>query len=143
MTIIQKEIWIEPDKLTTDIDKHILTQLHKLENTCNKKHGYILNIIKINSYDTNYISPANSNIVFMVNFTADTLKPNTDDIFEGTVEIIFQGGIILIVKKKMKTLIPKDKMNNYVYNPNGLCFKRDDEIITKGHKIKVLIINLR
>ena len=53
--------------------------------------------------------------------------------------MIFQEGIFVEVSNKMKVLIRIDKMNGYKYSKTKQIFKKDEESISKGDKIEVII----
>ena len=53
--------------------------------------------------------------------------------------MIFQEGLFVEVSNKMKVLIRIDKMNGYKYSKTKQIFKKDEETISKGDKIEVVI----
>ena len=84
--IIQKRICVEPMFLDSNLMHYLLQKLKKtFINEITKENGYILEVKKIIKINDNFISSANSDIVFNVQFEALTLNPKIDDIYESKV----------------------------------------------------------
>ena len=137
---LEKRVCIDNDKLNKNIYEHILTKIKESTvNNCTKEHGYILDIKKIINIKDNYISNVNCDTIFLVEFLAETLKPEIGKKFDGQVCMIFPGGIFLNIRDKQKVLIPISTLNKYTYDPINKNFKHDKKIIKEGDTIKVEI----
>jgi DNA-directed RNA polymerase subunit E'/Rpb7 len=137
---LEKRVCIDNDKLNKNIHEHILTKLKESTiNDCTKEHGYILDIKKIINIKDNYISNVNCDTIFLVEFLAQTLKPEIGKKFDGQVCMVFPGGIFLNIKDKQKVLIPISTLNNYTYDLINKNFKNFKKIIKEGDTIKVEI----
>jgi DNA-directed RNA polymerase subunit E'/Rpb7 len=137
---LEKRVCIDNDKLNKNIHEHILTKLKESTiNDCTKEHGYILDIKKIINIKDNYISNVNCDTIFLVEFLAQTLKPEIGKKFDGQVCMVFPGGIFLNIKDKQKVLIPISTLNNYTYDLINKNFKNNKKIIKEGDTIKVEI----
>lgn len=137
---LEKRVCIDNDKLNKNIYEHILTKIKESTiNDCTKEHGYILDIKKIINIKDNYISNVNCDTIFIVEFLAETLKPEIGKKFDGQVCMIFPGGIFLNIKDKQKVLIPISKLNKYTYDPINKNFKHDKKIIKEGDTINIEI----
>ena len=144
---IEKEITISPSCLTKNIKSHLLEALKVriIEENCSYEYGYILDIKKIISYSKNYISNANSMIVFTIVFEAITLNPTIGSILDGIISMVHTSGIFIEVKSKLKVLILQDKMNDMKYDSINNTYKSSDDnsVLKPGDKIKVKIIGIR
>ena len=128
--ILERKICIDSEYIDKNIRNNILLKIKEITNNeCSKSEGYFLNIIKIICIKDNYISPNCENI-FIVEFEAETLKPDIGTKFIGEVCMIFPGGVFLNIKNKLKVLIPSGTLTNYDFNQINNCF------INKIHKKK-------
>ena len=121
MTIVymQKEVSLPPMYLHRGIKNALLSQLKKnLENSCSQKNGYIVEVKNIESIVSNTISRAYSNIVVKVNFAVETLKPEEGSEFEGEVVMVFEDGVFVMVKNRLKIMIPESTLKKAVYEEN-------------------------
>ena len=142
--IIEKRVCIDSEYLNKDIDTHILKKIKENTlNECTKKHGYILNIIKIIKIKDNYISNVNCDNIFIVDIMAETLKPDIGKQFIGKVCRILPSGIFLNVKDKQKVLIPLTTLNNYTYDSLNKVFIKNNKTIKECDNIKVEITGTR
>ena len=138
--LIERRICISHENLTYDIMDDILDKIKDItKNECSKDHGYILNVIKIVRIKDNYISNANCDTVFIVEFEAETLKPENGKVFSGEVCMIFAGGIFLNIKNKQKILIPTASLSNYTFDPVSKSFKSKQKIIKEKMILDVMI----
>lgn len=131
--IIQKRICVEPMFLDSNLLHYLLQKLKKtFINEITKENGYILEVKKIIKINDNFISSANSDIVFNVQFEALTLNPKIDDIYESKVFYISSCGIFVNIFDKIKILIPRQSMNEYELDEKlNLYFKQDKIIKTQ------------
>ena len=137
---MEKRVCIDSEYLNKDIYKHMLEKIKENTiNDCTKNYGYILDIKKITKIKDNYISNVNCDNIFLVEFIAETLKPDIGKKFDGEVCMLFPGGIFLNIKGKQKVLIPISTLNNYIYDPINKLYKKNKKTIKEGDTIKVEI----
>ena len=137
-SIIERRICIEAEYLDQNVLDHVLNKIrHTCKNECTKEDGYIIDVNKIVNVKNNYISNVNSDIVFIVAFEAEILKPEVGKQFTDKVCMIFSGGIFINIKDKFKVLIPQSCLDKYTYesttkmfvhNDNNTSIKEDDII---------------
>jgi DNA-directed RNA polymerase subunit E'/Rpb7 len=138
--IMERRVCVDNDQLNSNIYSHILTKIKEnTVNECTKEHGYILDIKKLICIKDNYISNVNCDTIFIVEFLAETLKPEIGKRFDGQVCMVFPGGIFLNIKGKQKVLIPISTLNKYIYDTVSKTLKKDKKIIKEGDTIKVEI----
>lgn len=136
MTIIIKDILIEPKYLNSNLNENIVKKIiEQTNNECSQTYGYILSFNKIIRIITNYITPANSDIIFRVEFDANTLLPKIGDILKGEVFMVFEKGIFISVEQKLKALIPYDNLTDYIFTTLSNKDKDDEPcFINKKNK---------
>lgn len=140
MVLLTKEICIHPSELNNNIKKHILNKLKViLQDNCCEKDGYILSVNKITVINEIKITSANSDIICKVTFEAETLKPEVNTILCGDICMIFDKGIFVNVKNKIKVLIIDKSLSGYVYDNEKSIFIKDKKILKKGDKVCVKI----
>jgi len=138
--IMERRVCVDNDQLNKNIYSHILTKIKEnTVNECTKENGYILDIKKLIRIKDNYISNVNCDTIFLVEFLAETLKPEIGKRFDGQVCMVFPGGIFLNIKGKQKVLIPISTLNKYTYDNVNKILKKDEKIIKEGDLIKVEI----
>jgi DNA-directed RNA polymerase subunit E'/Rpb7 len=144
--IIEQKVCIEPEFLDKNLKMHLLNKLKKnFANQCNKEYGYILEVNKILSIKDNYIS-SNCEHIFIINVEIESLKPEINKLFVGTTCMIFSGGIFLIIKNKLKVLIPVTVLEDYIFDQNNNCYinKKDKKLtIQNGNELKIIITGIR
>ena len=142
--IIQKRVCIEPENLSSNLKIHIFDTLKKsIKNTCSKKFGYIIDIVKLIKIKDNYISNANSETVFEVMFEIETLKPEINKVFTGIVCMIFDRGIFLNIKNKFKVLIPLSTMMEYKFIQSEKILRKGKDEIQQGDILNVKITDVK
>ena len=143
-TVIERRICIDPQFLDSNILQHLFDKVvTSTYNECSKEYGYIINIKKIIGIKDNWISTANSDIVFTVVFEAITLKPEIDSQFIGEVCLVFPNGVLLDVQNKLKFLIPLSSLIGYELNREGMYYEKDDKKIEKGDKLLVKVAEIQ
>ena len=143
LKIIKKRICSEPEFLDNNYKSYLFDKIKNLnKEECSREHGYFLEIKRIINIVDNNIS-SNSEIVFIVEFEAETLLPEKGKEFEGVICMIFNGGVFVIVKNKLKVLIPVSELNNYTYNSTDNTFIFKDKILKKGDDIKISILDMK
>lgn len=142
---VSQNIFLESKYLDSDIESHILKNLEtNIKGKCIYNYGYILDIRKILKITDNTINRANSTNIFNVDFEAEVLKPEIGLICKGVVCMIFQEGIIVNVKNKMKVLIPLDLLNKkYSINRDVVVNESEKVIIRVGMDVKVEIVMIK
>lgn len=144
--IIEHKICIEPEFLDKNLKVHVFNKLKKnFFNQCNREYGYILGVNKLLRIKDNYIS-SNCEHLFIVEIEIESLKPEIDKIFVGTICMIFSGGIFLIIKDKLKVLIPVISLEEYFFdqNSNSYINKKDKKInMNHGDELKIIISGIR
>lgn len=141
-SIIERRICVEAEFLDENILDHVLNKIKNVcKNECTKEDGYILDVIKIVNIKNNYISNVNSDIVFIVAFEAEILKPDVGKQFTDKVCMIFSGGIFINVKDKFKVLIPQSCLDKYTFNSSKKTFIHNDDktIISEDDTITIVI----
>lgn len=139
-TIINRRVCLEPKYLDSDVMSHLLNKLvDSTRDECSRENGYILGVKEIVSVDSTKISPANSDVVFSVNFKAEILKPIDGKTLEGEVCMVFRDGIFVDVKNKLKVLIPLSELSGYELNKSSTGYVKGNSNIQKGDTVKVMI----
>jgi DNA-directed RNA polymerase subunit E'/Rpb7 len=146
LQIIRKRVCIEPEFLTKNYKDFLFKKIKETTNNeCSKEHGYFLDVKRIVKIIDNNIT-SNSEIVFIVEFEVETLLPIKDKEFEGTICMIFNSGIFVNIKNKLKVLIPLSELTNYTYDSSKNVFIMKDDcenILKKDINIKITILDLR
>ena len=134
--IITKRITLKPEKLTKKFKKHIIKQLEiETADECSKLYGYILKISSIENIK------CNEDTILIVDFLADTLKPEVGQEIEATVFKIYKDGIFVDILHKQKILIPSININDYQFNEDNSTYihtENSDEI-KENDSVKVRI----
>jgi DNA-directed RNA polymerase subunit E'/Rpb7 len=137
---IKHKIYIDAKYLDSNIKEHLLNKIKRTEvGQCYIDYGYILDVIKIINIGDNTISSVNSFVVFDVTFEAYVLKPKIGDIFSGSVCMLFQHGIFVDVKNKLKVLIPAESMKTYVYENDCFLNIKENSKIVRSSEISIRI----
>ena len=142
---IESRISLQPQFLTKNYVNALFEKLCLVtKNHCNNDYGFILKVNKIISIKDNFISNVDCEIIFVVRYEAETLKPELGKEFDGVVCMIFHGGIFVSIKNKFEVLVPISKLENFVYDSNSKSFtKASGETIREKDSIKVKIIGLK
>jgi DNA-directed RNA polymerase subunit E'/Rpb7 len=78
----------------------------KIQRTCTKRYGFILDILRVIQVHSQRVSIYNGNIIVDCTIEVDRLYPEIDQIAKGVVRQIFPQGTILMVSDCMKVFIP-------------------------------------
>lgn len=144
ITNIERRICLDPQFLDSNIMDHLLEKIKSsLKNECTKEFGYIIDVKRIISISDNWISAANSDIVFNVIFEVETLKPEIGLQLQGNVCMIFPNGILLDIKNKLKFLIPLDSLKGYELNKAGMFYENGNKKIKKEDKLTVEVVEIK
>jgi|UniRef100_A0A6C0IYZ2 DNA-directed RNA polymerase subunit E'/Rpb7 len=135
--IISKRITLKPVKLTNKFKKHIIKQLEtETDEECSKLYGYILkihSIEKITCYE---------DTILLVDFLADTLKPEVGQEIKATVFKIYKDGLFVDILDKQKILVPSVNINDYEFNEENDTYihtKDSNKVIKENDPVKVRI----
>ena len=143
-TVIEKRICLESKFLNSNYEQHILDKANQdTKNECSQNYGFIIRIIRILDILDHEIIRVNADNVFTVKFEAESLKPEPDKIFRGSVCMIYKDGIFINVLDKQKILIPAYTLADaYDFNleKNSYVGKDDeDDVIKEGTVLSVKI----
>jgi DNA-directed RNA polymerase subunit E'/Rpb7 len=157
--IISSKINLDPVFLDSNIKNHIFSIIEKeYKDKCFKEYGFILNIIRIISFNENCILNTNSKIIFNVIFEVENLKLNINDEISGKILYLDKNCVLFTISKIKdiaKVLIPSYNMNGYIYSGDNKSIDRinDEKFYVhkdnskikykKGDTIKAIITNLR
>jgi len=144
ITTIERRVCIEPQFLDSNIMQHLFDKLKRsVQNECTKEYGYIIKVESIIEISDNWISSANSDIVFNVVFEAETLKPEIGLQLQGNVCMIFPNGILLDIQNKLKFLVPLESLKGYELNSVGMCYEKGGTKINKGDELTVEVVEIK
>lgn len=142
--LITKRIVLDDQYLDKNINFHLFNKLKDLaKNDCSKEYGYIIEVKRIKKILDNYISNVNSELIFIVLFEAETIKPIVNSIFEDEVYLALKGGIFFEIKNKFKVLIPPSSLIDYTFNPETKEYFKGSQTIKKGSKCRLKITGVR
>jgi DNA-directed RNA polymerase subunit E'/Rpb7 len=144
--VIEKRICLEPELLNKDLKENIFKKMENISiNECTKEYGYILNINKLLKIKDSSIS-SNCEHIFITEFDIKTLKPEIGKEFDGTICMIFVGGIFIIIENKLKVLIPISTIDNFKHDKDQNYFinkKNPKKIIKQGDTLTVKISGIK
>jgi DNA-directed RNA polymerase subunit E'/Rpb7 len=150
MTLITRRVVLDAKYLNQNLMYHLLQKIRDItKNECSKLNGYILNINKLSQIIDNSISSANSDIVFTVEFDADTLKPEVGNVLTGMVCMMCENGVFLDIHEGFKVLIPVNGLNGFIMNENEkneeekYFTRNENEEIVMGDELKVEISGVK
>ena len=134
---LTKKISVSPDDFSSNIISLLSEKLKKIP--CSEKHGYILDINKILSYES-LLSRTTGNNIYTIKFIASTLKPQIGKKLNCIVVMTLPNGI-LAEFLDIKLLVPSSNLHDYEYK--NQTFYNDKRVITIGDQISVLIKDMR
>jgi DNA-directed RNA polymerase subunit E'/Rpb7 len=144
--ILKQRLVIGNDCLDENLNRHILTKLREVsENDCSKDHGYVLKVNRLLKIVDNYISNVNSELIFIVEYDADIVKPQIHDIFEDDIFLVLRNGIFFNIKNKFKVLIPPDALTDYTFDHDNRSYVHKDNtiVLRSGMRCRVQITGVR
>jgi len=112
-------------------------------NECTKEHGYIISVKQIIDIVDHKINTNASNI-FIIKFTAETLKPKAGSRMEGEVSMIYADGLFITILDKQQMLIPSCSLKEYSFREtNNIQFyvhnHKNDLTINVGDNITAIV----
>jgi len=129
ISILNKDITIEPKHLTKDVKEYILSELKKkYEKTCCDKEGLIISIDHIISID-NIINKDSIHITFSIVFQAITIKPEKDMNISFIPTLILPKGIFGKLYDNINFFIPETslKQSGYEFDTDTNSFKKTEK----------------
>jgi DNA-directed RNA polymerase subunit E'/Rpb7 len=145
--VLESKVCIEPEFLNRSYVKRIHEKLKsKCGKQCDMENGYIISIKKLLRIKDNYISNVSCELIFVVVYEAEILKPEIDKLFSDKVCMIFSGGIFLNICDKFKVLLPHNSLKNYTFDASTKTFVNESspsDVIKEGSIISVKITGLK
>lgn len=135
--ILKKRIVIHPHEFSENITDLIERKIKNLP--CTREYGYVIEIIKILSYES-MLSRNNGNNIVTVQIKAYTFLPTVGLDIDCIVNMIFPQ-CIFATFINIKIVIPVSELENFTYENQQ--FKNADTVIQIGDSIKVEIVNTR
>jgi DNA-directed RNA polymerase II subunit RPB7 len=112
--IITRPVSLPSRFLTSKYKEHLLATIVKhTDNECSLKHGYILQVTGLEQILANGVTTGSSENIFIVNFSADVIKPDIGKVVTGVVCLIFEGGILVSVADRFKVTIPAHALEDH------------------------------
>ncbi len=140
---IDQKVSIHSKYLDKNIKSHLLNKLKStMIGTCTLEHGYIIEINKIIKLGDNLITSANSLVIFDIIYEAEILKPEIGQDLSGKVCMIFQHGIFVEIKNKMKVLIPATSIPLYTFK-DTIFVNDNDEEISLGNELVITVVMIK
>ena len=141
---LRQRLVIDNDCLDKNLNASIFKRLKEVaENDCSKEFGYIIKVLKLTRIIDNYISNVNSELIFIVEFQAQTVKPEINNIYEDEIFLVLRGGIFFDINNKFKVLIPPSALTNYTFNSDAKSYENGETTLSKGLKCKIKITGIR
>lgn len=144
ISILTKNITVEPKHLTPEIKKHVTNELKKkYEKTCCEKSGLIISIEELLSID-NLIDKDSIHITFMATFKAVTVKPEKGMKFSFVPTLILSKGVFGKMYENINFFIPETALSLSGYTFDANSFKSyGKEDITCSKSVDVIIDQLK
>ena len=123
-----------------DIYKNLCS---RYKDTCTEETGYIIDIYDDIKIISNRISNNDGNAIFLMEFKADILKPEINNVITCKVDMVFIHGIFAGINK-LKILIPNDTLSDYNFNQSTSTYihKKSKHAIKKDDMIKKIARDL-
>lgn len=145
ISILTKNITIEPKHLTKDIKEYIFSELKKkYERSCSDNEGLIISIEYIISID-NIIDKDSIHITFSVTFQAVTIKPEKGMNILFTPTLILAKGVFGKLYDNINFFIPETSLTQagYTFDLNTNSFENKNENITCKTEVSAIIDQLK
>ena len=87
----------------------------------------------------------NSELIFVVDFEAETIKPEINNVYEDQIFLVLRGGIFFEISNKFKVLIPPNALADYTFNSETKTYEKkgSKDFLCKGTKCKIKITGIR
>ena len=147
ISIVTKNITLEPKCLTSNIKEYILNELNKkYKKVCCDDYGLIISIGEIIKID-NLINKDSIGITFTVSFKAETIKPEIEMEILFTPFRIIDTGIFGKIYEKINFYIPIENVKEFgfEFNESENIFENEKEStkISLDTEIKVCIQQIK
>lgn len=137
--IIKKNIPVEPQYLNKNLKQYILNYANEnIDLISNEELGQVIDVIDVISCDDNYISPADSMIIFKTILSVNVIKPLQNEIYDCEINILQDCVVFGKIKGVIRVLIIMDSV---VFNNENMTYESEDKktIISMGDIVKVRI----
>ena len=99
--------------LHSGIKKVLFEQLDaEVSKKCFQEHGHILQVLRIRRILSHEISRVDSNLIFVVEYDARTLKPYVGMESKGEICMVYPDGLFVNIYGCQKVLIPSQLVQN-------------------------------
>tara|TARA_B100000073_G_C23696443_1_gene558547 strand:+ start:375 stop:851 length:477 start_codon:yes stop_codon:yes gene_type:complete len=140
---INKEVALHPSSLSNEYRDVLYKNLcDKFQNSCSIEHGYILDIDSQFKILSNKISNNTANVLFQIQFKANTLKPEIGIKLKCKIDMIFIHGIFAGINN-LKVLIPVSTLTDYKFNTDKYIHKKTKKELYKGDEIIIELTDIR
>jgi len=115
----------------------------KMKGVCTEENGYIIETKLVGGIKSNLITRANSDVLVTVDVEVKCFKPEIGDEYDALVCLVFPGGVLAMVKDKLKVYIPNLAEDGYKFVPIQLCYTSDKHSIKKGDSIRIKLLGVK
>ena len=111
-----RDIRIHPSFIGREtLRKHLLSELIKqTDKECTEGIGHIVRILEVKDIIDNTIENSSSDIVVTVSFLAEIFKPVINEVYDGTVIMVFADGALINLYDIQKVMIPTKKIKGVI-----------------------------
>jgi DNA-directed RNA polymerase subunit E'/Rpb7 len=135
LTLIEKRICLESKYLDSNIQTHLFNKIkEKTKDECTKENGCIVKVIDIKKIINQYVSPATCEIIFNVQFEAETINPKVGDILTGIICVVYEQGIFIEIHKKLTIFVSEKYLGDYIFNNINSNYEIDNDKVSKDSK---------
>lgn len=141
-TTITKKICVPSKHLNINIREYLADIAKEYAGKCDKEIGYIIHVEEDIIIIDNTISKACEGTNFTVQFKVCYLKPEVNQTYEGVVEMVYERGILLLVKNKIKVIVPLNALSDWEYDKEENVYRKNGEKkkrIKLGKSLKIII----
>ena len=136
---LTQQITIEPEDMNSRLKSTILDLLvQRSVGKCTAANGYTVRVEPEFKLLSNKINAFGVGI-FTVQYTVVSLKPAPGMEMDGTVCMVFDGGLLLDVEERMKVLIPSENLKGYKFSADNSCFVKKSRKLSEGSVVTVKI----
>lgn len=140
---IRKNVCVEPLLVNKKINDNLRDKITTLYlGTCTHKNGYVIEIAHDIVIRGNRVAD-NGSVIFDVEFSVKTLKPQKGQILEGEICMIFEDGIFVEVGGKMKVLIPTSRIEGMEFDRATSSFTGKERSVHMSDVVNVKIDQIR
>lgn len=137
MSIIRKHVSIDYQYFDCNYLSHIEDKLKSvILNTCSRELGYIKDILGV-KYVSNRVSKADCSVVFTVDVTIRTLKPEIDAVFTADVLLVTAQILMTRIDDTFDLIIPPYNLKKYTFYPEKNYYYLTNSKHRKSHPTKI------